>query len=350
MVLFSLSFGFSWIVLGFAAVSAMRCNPADPAVGSSEAIGRVEEGKPFCSICQVTVRTDSKHCWECNKCVANFDHHCPWLNNCIGNFNYASFFVSVWALFAMLTVLIGGATAPLHRLCTDAGVEFWLLIATLAAYSPLWCLDVSLAAFHCYLCWQGTTTYEHLTGKTKRPPSASRGQRSSGGAETLGVGERTISERSFASTATVVAEHLQREVSDFICGSSEPADPAEGAIDMDQYSQYRAATRVGRRRRRLPTDKSACSKGSTANGEKEGEEEWDEEAGEQEGMGSPISRRSACHSPGPPPALPKPTHIEQTSLQRAAAKVATGGSSSSGADGKEIVTNPSVEGIALSSK
>merc|ERR1711974_595761 len=32
----------------------------------------------------------------------------------------------------------------------------------------LWCLDVTLVAFHSYLCWAGITTYEYLTGKVTK--------------------------------------------------------------------------------------------------------------------------------------------------------------------------------------
>jgi len=371
--LFSLSFWSSWLALGVAALFAMRYNPSDPAVGSAEAIGRVVEGKPFCSICQVTVRIDSKHCWECNKCVANFDHHCPWLNNCVGSFNYASFFVSVWALLVMLTALVAGASAPLCRLSPEAGVEFWLMVGVVAVYSPLWCLDLSLAGFHCFLCWRGITTYEHLTGKTKRPPStSSRGQHTSTGAGSApSVGERTMSNRSFASTATVLAEHLQREVSDFMFGSTEPGDPGE------------MMAKPGGHRRHAVTNQDASndaiqngcarSSGNDRNvygGERE-EADEEEETGEKRNSDAKRSDEgtmktagavaaafcseenpsTGCRSPGSsaPPALPKPKHLLQQhapALQRAAAKAVAAGDSGGGGGGsiEVIVKSPSAQG------
>jgi len=232
--MFLLSFGVSWLVLGAAALQAMQRNPADEAVDDPKALGRPIQGKPFCSICQVTVRLDSKHCWECNKCVANFDHHCPWLNNCIGALNYASFFVSVWSLLAMLTALLAGCVAPLVELGSSSrGLDFWLLVGILVVYSPLLCLDISLVGFHVFLCCKGITTYEHLTGKTRRPASVATPRSKPGAVPS--IGDRTISARSnrsarsFASNATsAVVEHLHREVSDFVFGSSMPADPSDG--------------------------------------------------------------------------------------------------------------------------
>jgi len=91
-------------------------------------------------------------------------------------------------------------------------------------------LDLSLAGFHCFLCWKGITTYEHLTGKTKRPASDMTSG-SAGASRQKGIGEgvpgieRPVSARSFASSGSV-----GREVTDFMYGSSEPAEPGADMV------------------------------------------------------------------------------------------------------------------------
>jgi len=94
-----------------------------------------------------------------------------------------------------------------------------LLLPLAAVYLPLWCFDFSLVAFHCFLCSKGMTTYEYLTGKTRRPAPKTFEQ---GGGDQVRI-QKTISQRSMAS----VQEKLPRSVSDFMFGSSEPADPAD---------------------------------------------------------------------------------------------------------------------------
>jgi len=235
-VAFAVGFGVSWLVLGAAGMHAMHVDPADPALKSSAESGDItEQFRPYCNVCRVRVRTDSKHCWECNKCVGNFDHHCPWLNNCVGEQNYNSFFVAIWALLAMLTTLLGAAIVPVLRQdnVDPADHQVGLAVLLLAVYGPLWCLDLSLVSFHCFLCIKGITTYEHLTGKTKRPAPAKKVEQSQ--APNI---DRSMSAHSFTSSAH---ERLPRQVSDFMFGSSEPADPADPASTRATRSTSRGS-------------------------------------------------------------------------------------------------------------
>jgi hypothetical protein len=141
---------------------------------------------PKCGICDVYVSVDAKHCWDCNKCVSNFDHHCPWLNTCVGGRNYAFFFLAAWILLALLTVIIASAFSlvvrywlnetradgPFEVLGFSESATAILLCIIAGVHIPLWCLDGFLVCFHCLLCWRGLTTYEYLTGKTRRAAPA----------------------------------------------------------------------------------------------------------------------------------------------------------------------------------
>jgi len=233
---FAVLFWLSWLLVFVSAFRSMTVDPVDPNVGCALSSQPVP-GQPWCSICEASVRTDSKHCWECNKCVGNFDHHCPWLNTCIGTRNYDAFFVTIWALLVMLSSLIGFAAVLLVRRSDGPyglgdRVTLGLLIAVIALYLPLWCLDLSLVVFHCFLCWKDITTYEYLTGKTKRPapppaspkaPSAASSDRQA--VVPVEVGARSIS--GLTASSLTSALELPRTVSDFMFGYPAPADPAE---------------------------------------------------------------------------------------------------------------------------
>lgn len=341
--IFSLSFWVCWLALGAAALHAMMCDPADPNVGNTEVIGRPIEGRPYCSICTVPVRFDSKHCWECNKCVGNFDHHCPWLNNCIGERNYHSFFVSVWGLLGMLTAILLAALMPFIRNDSHGAphnaLQVALIFGAVVVYAPLWLLDFSLVAFHCFLCWRGITTYEHLTGKTKRPAGVKHGgfqqQGTAPSDQISGIGERATSSRSIPrstsnrsvrsqrSFATTIAEHLSREVSGFIYGSTDLVEPSDATLMCHPRAcRYRVNEQLSPTR----SQKLAAGRSPTA-------------AARSPKTSAVISpRTSSIMSPKTSndktprtaaPSLPVPKHLEPLALQRAAqATTRTAGSSS----------------------
>jgi len=226
----------SWIVLFISAFKTMRVDPVDSNVGC-QLFSKPVPGQPWCSICEASVRKDSKHCWECNKCVGNFDHHCPWLNTCIGTVNYGAFFTAIWAVLVMLGSLNAFAAALLLRHgaapygLVDRAAS-GLLVVVLAVYLPLWCLDLALVAFHCLLCWRGVTTYEYLTGKTKRPPAppaapASPKPPSAASSDGQQAAPPDVGPRSISGLTASSAMELPRPVSDFMFGHPAPADPAE---------------------------------------------------------------------------------------------------------------------------
>jgi len=181
-----------------AGIVAMTTDPIDPMVAAAEA-GRADESIDseeevlHCRYCDTHVQLDSKHCWECNKCVANFDHHCPWLNTCIGTRNYGSFFVAIWGLLVMLGVLIFVDALLLTEMCTATTIAdrprlyyglaqapvMSILIVVLFVNVPLWLLDLTLVAFHSYLCYMDITTYEYLTGKTSKKREKKKAERQS---------------------------------------------------------------------------------------------------------------------------------------------------------------------------
>eukprot|EP00429_Kryptoperidinium_foliaceum_P067464 CAMPEP_0176064808 /NCGR_PEP_ID=MMETSP0120_2-20121206/32328_1 /TAXON_ID=160619 /ORGANISM="Kryptoperidinium foliaceum, Strain CCMP 1326" /LENGTH=367 /DNA_ID=CAMNT_0017398389 /DNA_START=71 /DNA_END=1174 /DNA_ORIENTATION=+ len=186
--LFFVLFGVFAFATYAAGIVTMSTDPIDSIVlanesGASSDSWDSDEEVLHCRYCDSHVQLDSKHCWECNKCVANFDHHCPWLNTCIGTRNYWFFYVAIWSLLAMLAVLNFVTAFELVQICNgsvdydeDIGGLYGLgeakivvvLVIVLFINVPLWLLDLTLVAFHTYLCHQGITTYEYLTGKTSQ--------------------------------------------------------------------------------------------------------------------------------------------------------------------------------------
>lgn len=180
---FTLGFVASFSLLFASAAAAMTIDPIDKAVDSDDSIDEgCQEEMLYCRFCASAVHADSKHCWECRKCVDNFDHHCPWFNTCIGTHNYGYFFTAVWSLLVMLGFLFtssswilgqhlfNGVEAGLYGI--PGGVMIGILGVIVGHSLVLWCLDLTLVAFHCYLCCEGITTFEYL-----RPDSAARKER-----------------------------------------------------------------------------------------------------------------------------------------------------------------------------
>jgi len=176
----SVPFTIFFIVLTICAGTVMTINPVDRVVGGEESESEDELGTKtqflYCGYCRSNVNLDSKHCWECGKCVENYDHHCPWLNTCIGDKNYSFFFVSVWSLLFMLAcVCVGAGIILVEALWGFEENIYGMSQASVVVISsgillvniPLFFLDTTLVGFHCYLVYEGITTYEHL-----RPDSA----------------------------------------------------------------------------------------------------------------------------------------------------------------------------------
>eukprot|EP00927_Polykrikos_kofoidii_P024129 TRINITY_DN22009_c0_g1_i1.p1 TRINITY_DN22009_c0_g1~~TRINITY_DN22009_c0_g1_i1.p1 ORF type:complete len:324 (+),score=29.04 TRINITY_DN22009_c0_g1_i1:48-974(+) len=157
------------VVTLVAGLWTMTLDPADKTALDG---GHAAEGGLMCRHCKLAVSVGSKHCFDCGKCVACFDHHCPWLNTCIGGRNYKAFFVATCAYLAMLSLTVLSAGFLLVRGDVNTGsrhvVHLLTAIGTLICFTPLWCLTVSLVAFHCYICVNRISTYEYIKQRRAR--------------------------------------------------------------------------------------------------------------------------------------------------------------------------------------
>ncbi|CAE7576091.1 ZDHHC11 [Symbiodinium natans] len=185
-LLFSIIFGFSFVLTAVFGIFTMTVDPMDLNVSrAEEGLQPEHDAMAYCKNCRVNVQLDSKHCWDCNKCVSNYDHHCPWLNTCIGTRNYFYFYVSIWSLLVMLAtsstadvlVIVEHARDSTNALGLGS-VLVWLISIILALVDiPLCFLDSTLVAFHTYLCVLDITTYDYLTGKTSQKKARWKEQR-----------------------------------------------------------------------------------------------------------------------------------------------------------------------------
>lgn len=230
-----LAFAAAFGLTVLAGVLTMTTDPMDPMVAAAEAgadedeLFDSDEDVLYCRYCETHVQLDSKHCWECNKCVATFDHHCPWLNTCIGSQNYATFYTAIWALLAMLGVVVVVASVELATVLRGSAdetlsvyglnkVHMAMFLAVVVAVNGSLCLlDSTLVVFHSYLVINDLTTFEYLTGKTsqkrerrKAEKDAARRRReeeavaaaNSGGTGSPGIGTQDI-------TPEMLRQHLQ---------------------------------------------------------------------------------------------------------------------------------------------
>jgi hypothetical protein len=233
---FGLPFWLCWVTLFCCAFIVMYQDPADEHIGIANKAEPIP-GEPYCNICESNVRRDSKHCWECNKCVGNFDHHCPWMNTCIGTSNYGPFFVAINSLLLMLSLIVAFAAVVIvdHALSLDGATDILVLVfmaLVLVVYFPLWCLDFSLVAFHCFLCWQDITTYEYLTGKPKKPPAPPKS-------------DNKPSEPPAPTTAVETTPVADAEAGRASPGSTEPPIPGPLARSTSQHSARSLASAMG---------------------------------------------------------------------------------------------------------
>ncbi|CAF0753975.1 unnamed protein product [Rotaria sp. Silwood1] len=143
----------------------------------------------YCNICEVHVTANAKHCSSCNKCIYSFDHHCIWLNTCVGGKNYRLFFsmlilIVVGTLFIFINSLlqfIGSfqdtssklSLTPYYSfdqyavlMISSSKVAFQVLSAIVSFISLVTCgMTGYLLAFHIYLCYKHTTTYDFVISR-----------------------------------------------------------------------------------------------------------------------------------------------------------------------------------------
>lgn len=197
---FLLSFTACFLVTLLCGLVATTVDPVDLLLTeerpvATAAAGQAKDELHKCFWCKKDVEMESKHCWDCSKCVAGFDHHCVWLNTCVGRRNYLAFYVTVWGFFLVVALLVGAVAVLLVELFDGGGpgasvydnskARLCGLCALLVLNVPFLLLDLTLAAFHSYLCFRGITTYEFLTGKVAKrrqwQQEAQKQQQSAGG-------------------------------------------------------------------------------------------------------------------------------------------------------------------------
>lgn len=263
----SLVFVLTLITTGVAATWTMTIDPLDPMVAAEESGAVVDlcgdVDVLYCKYCEAHVHPTSKHCWECNKCASNYDHHCEWLNTCIGDRNYRSFFVAICAFLLMVGLVIAvvlvslaevlythGETPSifgLHGACLEV-----LLVCLLLVDVPLWILDLTLVAFHSYLCIAQITTYEYLTGKVTKRTEIARNERDSfdSRGKTLNDNEQTdvptvnTCQRSWSMdrASPTACEQVGESIRDFNIGTVSTAEPSSPlAIEIFEHEPVASA-------------------------------------------------------------------------------------------------------------
>ena len=107
----------------------------------------------FCTVCQMKIEKDTKHCASCNRCTKGFDHHCFWLNNCIGHENYSDFIKAT-----VFCCLYGLSTIALSIVFIKS-----ILMYIFSACCLLMSLGLfQLSLFHLYLWWKGISTFTYI--------------------------------------------------------------------------------------------------------------------------------------------------------------------------------------------
>ncbi|CAM4807429.1 unnamed protein product [Rotaria magnacalcarata] len=143
----------------------------------------------YCNICEVQVTSNAKHCSACNKCVYSFDHHCIWLNTCVGGKNYRIFFsmlifIVIGTLFTFINSLLqfigtfqdsssAISLKPFYSadqyailMIPSSKIAFQVISAVIAVISLVaFGMTGYLFAFHIYLCYNHTTTYDFVVSR-----------------------------------------------------------------------------------------------------------------------------------------------------------------------------------------
>jgi len=123
----------------------------------------------YCTTCKIWRPPRAHHCRFCDNCVDGFDHHCPWVGNCVGKRNYRYFVLFLCtveiALIYFITVSVVGIFINEH-VNGESFVE-GIVKAPGPACIILYCIiimlsTISLFVYHCYLIFNGKTTYEEI--------------------------------------------------------------------------------------------------------------------------------------------------------------------------------------------
>ncbi|CAD5185096.1 unnamed protein product [Musa acuminata subsp. malaccensis] len=165
------------VLLSWCGMSCM-CNWCQSHEQSSEQ-QMDEEGMFYCSLCEVEVLKNSKHCRVCDKCVDGFDHHCRWINNCIGRKNYRRFFILMASALLLLILqwLIGilvlifcflerkhFSAEIISKLGSSFSlVPFVVVVASCTCLAMVATLPLAqLLFFHILLIKKGISTYDYI--------------------------------------------------------------------------------------------------------------------------------------------------------------------------------------------
>jgi len=129
-------------------VQFYKCITVDTTIASLKDIPNVQSaGWRYCSWCESSAPTTSKHCHQCKICVLQKDHHCHFTGRCIGKNNLPNFLVyitTLWVL-ALLYVLTNAVYIVGHE---SPGQ---LLITVIAPLQMFWWLIGYVDAAHCLL-------------------------------------------------------------------------------------------------------------------------------------------------------------------------------------------------------
>eukprot|EP00931_Biecheleriopsis_adriatica_P060970 TRINITY_DN36635_c0_g1_i1.p1 TRINITY_DN36635_c0_g1~~TRINITY_DN36635_c0_g1_i1.p1 ORF type:complete len:411 (-),score=74.34 TRINITY_DN36635_c0_g1_i1:224-1456(-) len=240
---FAALFYVSWIGVAAFGVATMLVDPADPAVLEETTDSKSEDMK-YCFQCSRSVDKHSRHCWTCQKCVQDFDHHCPYLNTCVGSQNYRIFFVLIWQVLFMLSVM--GSLAIL-LLVRAVQLDLWdtVSVTRVIFYSITFALDggllllvAYLVLLHCFLCYKGLTTYQWIKGlppAERRSTSKARGCSACLGACAGGSrkGKAEIDSGNVLATATKNAAMESSGKAETDSGNLPPTATATADIEID---------------------------------------------------------------------------------------------------------------------
>ena len=151
-----------------------------PPMVTENAIRTFPVRSKFCEACGFYRAPRVTHCSSCDTCMERFDHHCPWLGTCVARRNYGTFLVFMFSLTLVTLGTIGVSIAHLALYTLSeynsgsASSMSQAVRVSLAGNIPvaivcgvcilfMWFV-VGLTGYHCFLVFNGMTTYEHIRG------------------------------------------------------------------------------------------------------------------------------------------------------------------------------------------